>query len=1395
MGFTTGFAVGSPVNSQRIFGTLGSVLGSLSIAITVSPGAIAETITPANDGTGTIVLPSDAANTVSITGGQVSGDGGNLFHSFQEFGLNANEAAIFQTSPAINNVLGRVVGGNVSFIDGELAIAGSQADLYLINPAGVVFGNNASLNVPGDFMVTSADAIGFGEGLASAWWSTTSSGSNWTNWANLNGDPIGFAFRLAEPGVILNSGTLAIEPGQNFSAIGGTIANTGTIAAPAGTVTALAVPGESLVRLSIPGNVLSLEVVPIVSPPTNLSLAETLPQLLTGNTDLQTASQLTVNADGSVSLVGSALGIAIDPGTVLLSGTIDVANDRSADFGTTQQASILGEQIAVLDATIDASGLAGGGTVLLGGEFQGNGTLPNADVLYVDERSQINTDAVGSGDGGTAILWADGVTIADGTITARGENGGFVEVSGKQALSFDGAIDVSGTSGVDGTVLFDPEDLTLGGDEFDEPPIDNFDEPPINDFEEPPINDFNEPPIDDFNEPPIDDFNEPPIDDFNEPPFDDFSEPPIDDFNEPPIDDFNEPPIDNFDEPPIDDFSEPPIDDFNEPPFDDFSEPPIDDFNEPPFDDFDEPPIDDFNEPPIDDFSEPPIDDFDEPPIDDFSEPPIDERPLPFDPDASFDDRLDALDFSDPDELNAFEDSIRDLPLSERLDAQQQIDTRQNEIAQEAQNDPSAAVDRFIRNQNASNQLPVERVLSEITNEQLRGVSGNVVFLAENNLTIDRPVNRSSSIAFQAGNRLEVNAPIVTSGTAANVFLSSGNDLEINANINTSGGNGDITIVADDSGLGSDFDTGRRGLFSENGVSITQAPGTTLNAGNGNISIALDGEEVNSITLGNITTTGSITVNANGGDILRLDSTTTIRANTGSFTTTGIGQIGEATNPLVVDIARLTSRTDNGLVFINDINRTDLEENTRNFAQDVPSEDGGAETDAAADGGDGFEIEDDGESGDSSEEDSGDGESGEFDDFISGEVIEIDPTTEIAALEQDRLQEFSRFLGRNLANTGLSATGAREALTQIAQQTGNQTAAVYVTLLPDRVDLLVFSSNGDPVRRSVEVKQETIVNAVTDLRYAITSPRDRLRGNQRYLQIGQQLYDWLVAPIAADLEANQINTLVFSMPAGLRGLPIAAMYNNDHFLVEDYSLGLIPSLALVDTQYRPLANTELLAMGASEFQNLSALPAVPLELSTITNSLWQGTTLLNESFTRSNITRTRDRNPYPIIHLATHGEFGSGETGSFIQLWDERLYLDQIREMGWNDPPVELLVLSACRTAVGDEAAELGFAGFAIAAGVKSALASLWYVSDVGTLTLMTQFYQQLSQTGIKAEALRQAQLALINNDFELLDTGEIYFPSFDRSFPLPEGANANEIRNLSHPYYWSAFTMIGSPW
>ncbi len=168
-------------------------------------------------------------------------------------------------------------------------------------------------------------------------------------------------------------------------------------------------------------------------------------------------------------------------------------------------------------------------------------------------------------------------------------------------------------------------------------------------------------------------------------------------------------------------------------------------------------------------------------------------------------------------------------------------------------------------------------------------------------------------------------------------------------------------------------------------------------------------------------------------------------------------------------------------------------------------------------------------------------------------------------------------------------------------------------------------------------------------------------------------------------------------------------------------------------------------MGASKFQQLPSLPAVPEELSIVAKEIWQGKFFLNQNFTLNNLKSIRSSQPFGIIHLATHGEFEEGTLdNSFIQFWDSKLKLSQIRDLGLNNPTIELLVLSACRTALGDREAELGFGGFAYKAGVKTAIASLWQVSDSGTLGLMTELYKNLKIVPIKAEALRQAQIALI---------------------------------------------------
>ncbi|MBE9128907.1 MULTISPECIES: CHAT domain-containing protein [unclassified Coleofasciculus] len=342
----------------------------------------------------------------------------------------------------------------------------------------------------------------------------------------------------------------------------------------------------------------------------------------------------------------------------------------------------------------------------------------------------------------------------------------------------------------------------------------------------------------------------------------------------------------------------------------------------------------------------------------------------------------------------------------------------------------------------------------------------------------------------------------------------------------------------------------------------------------------------------------------------------------------------------------------------------------------------------------------------------------------------------------------------------------------------------------DQLELILVTADGQPIRYPVPgATREKVYQTAEQFRRAITDTRIP----RPYLPAAQQLYQWLIAPLEAELQTRQINNLAFIMDQGLRSLPIAALHDGTGFIIERYSIGFMPSLSLTDTRYVDISNLQVLAMGASQFTDQNPLPAVPTELETLTTQLWQGKSFLNSSFTPENLKTARTNQPFGILHLATHGEFKPGKPeNSYIQFWDTKLQLNQLRELGLNNPPVELMVLSACRTALGDEEAELGFTGLAVQAGVKSAMGSLWYVSDEGTLGFMTQFYEQLKQAPIKAEALRQAQLALIRGEVKL-ENGELVTPNLRISLP-PELVELGD-KELTHPYYWSAFTLVGSPW
>ncbi len=252
-------------------------------------------ILAAPDGTNTTV--NQAGNNFSITGGTQTGS--NLFHSFQQFGLNQGQAANFLSSPAIANILGRVTGGSASLINGEIRVSGGNANLYLMNPAGIVLGASASLNVPGSFIATTANGIGIGNG----WFYST--GSN--NYATLIGNPNQFAFNTVQPGAIINAGNLAVGQGQSITLLGGTVVNAGTVTAPGGTVTIAAVPGEKLVRISQEGSLLSLDLPTEIGSVLNSSTITplSLPALLTGG-NLRSVTGLAVE-NGVVRLTGAEI--------------------------------------------------------------------------------------------------------------------------------------------------------------------------------------------------------------------------------------------------------------------------------------------------------------------------------------------------------------------------------------------------------------------------------------------------------------------------------------------------------------------------------------------------------------------------------------------------------------------------------------------------------------------------------------------------------------------------------------------------------------------------------------------------------------------------------------------------------------------------------------------------------------------------------------------------------------------------------------------------------------------------------------------------------------------------------------------------------------------------------
>ncbi|HIK30224.1 MAG TPA: CHAT domain-containing protein, partial [Oscillatoriales cyanobacterium M4454_W2019_049] len=331
------------------------------------------------------------------------------------------------------------------------------------------------------------------------------------------------------------------------------------------------------------------------------------------------------------------------------------------------------------------------------------------------------------------------------------------------------------------------------------------------------------------------------------------------------------------------------------------------------------------------------------------------------------------------------------------------------------------------------------------------------------------------------------------------------------------------------------------------------------------------------------------------------------------------------------------------------------------------------------------------------------------------------------------------------------------------------TAAVFHTILLENRVAVILSLPGQPLYYYQTELPSAQINDILD---RSRQSFNRVVPKSIREQLSEQIYDWLVRPAESELAEHHIQTLVFVADGALRNLPMAALYDGDRYLVETYAVANNSGLQLLDPPSPDtfgMRQLQLLGGGLTEArQGFAALPGVKLELEEI-QQIVPGQIFLDREFTEANVQTQVDRLPFPIVHLATHGNFGSTFEETFVLTWDEKINAKELetlistRDAQLRDP-IELLVLSACQTASGDRHAVLGLAGIAVRSGARSTLASLWRVQDRSTAELMVAFYQALDRPGIsKAEALRQAQLQLLHDS------------------------------QYAHPFFWSAFVLVGN--
>ena len=325
-----------------------------------------------------------------------------------------------------------------------------------------------------------------------------------------------------------------------------------------------------------------------------------------------------------------------------------------------------------------------------------------------------------------------------------------------------------------------------------------------------------------------------------------------------------------------------------------------------------------------------------------------------------------------------------------------------------------------------------------------------------------------------------------------------------------------------------------------------------------------------------------------------------------------------------------------------------------------------------------------------------------------------------------------------------------------------QAAVIYPIILDNRLEVILSLPNQPLKHYSTKIERADLEQVIARFRRNIV-----VRSRRNFYDSSEKLYDLVIRPALDELNRSRIKTLVFVPDGAFRNVPLSALYDGKRFLIEDYSIALTPGLQLLNP--RPLEQVKLKTIAAGlteEVDGFAGLDFVDSELQEIESQV-NSRLLVNKEFTSEALKKEIQYSDYPIVHIATHGQFSSSIEDTFLLAWDERININELNNIlqtRSQENALELLVLSACETATGDSRAALGLAGMAVRAGARSTLATLWSVNDRATSELMSDFYRELSEKHLpKAEAVRQAQLTLLHN------------------------------RWYRHPFYWAPYVLLGN--